>query len=102
MTSKPIPFRFSTSSIQPTVSDGATWREEAACRTLDQAIFFPDAGDFGAIDQAKEVCAGCPVASECLSYAVATNQSEGIWGGTTPGERRRIRRRWLKELREAG
>ena len=69
---------------------------------FDQTFFFPDPGDSAAVEQAKEVCEECPVLNECLSYAVGTNQTEGVWGGTTPSERRRLRQRWLKELREAG
>jgi hypothetical protein len=28
-----------------------------------------------------------------------TNQQDGIWGGTTEAERRRVRRAWLADLR---
>jgi hypothetical protein len=41
------------------------------------------------------------VASECLTWAIETNQSEGIWGGHTPKERRSIRRRWIEEIERA-
>ena len=93
---------FTISSLRSPVPGGSSWRDFAACRTLDQAIFFPDAGDAEAVEQAKRICGECPVMDECLSYAVGTNQTEGLWGGTTPSERRRLRQRWLKELREAG
>jgi hypothetical protein len=33
-------------------------------------------------------CQGCPVARECLIYAVTTNTRHGIWGGMTPAARR--------------
>ncbi|MXZ67494.1 MAG: WhiB family transcriptional regulator [Acidimicrobiia bacterium] len=92
---------FILTSIQPPVG-GSSWRDQAACRTTDPGVFFPDPGDVVGVERARQVCDGCPVATECLSYAVGTNQTEGIWGGTTPGERRRLRQRWLKELREAG
>lgn len=91
-----------TLTLQPATAGGASWRDKAACRTADLYIFFPDPGDVVGVERARQVCDGCPVASECLSYAVSTNQTEGVWGGTTPGERRRLRQRWLKELREAG
>lgn len=77
------------------------WREAAACLDAPLSIFFPDPADLRAISSAKEICAICPVADECLSYAVETNQTEGIWGGHTPKERRAIRRRWLEEIRRA-
>ena len=79
-----------------------SWRDQAGCRGLDPDLFFPDDGDNVGIERAKQVCAPCPVSWECLSYAVETNQTEGIWGGTTRGERRRLRRALLKQYREAG
>jgi WhiB family redox-sensing transcriptional regulator len=40
------------------------------------------------------ICRSCPVRTECLDWAVSTGQHEGVWGGMTPEERRRLRRRW--------
>lgn len=78
------------------------WREAAACLEVQNEVsFFPDKEDLGAIVKAKAICATCPVADECLSWAIETNQSEGIWGGHTAKERRRLRRRWLEEVRKA-
>ncbi len=78
------------------------WREEAACLdVVDDVSFFPDAEDLIGISRAKAVCATCPVAAECLTWAVETNQGEGIWGSHTPKERRAIRRRWLEEIKKA-
>ena len=82
--------------------DLPTWRDEASCRGLDISIFFPDEGDAAGIARAKDVCASCPVQDMCAAYAVEQNQTEGIWGGTTRQERRKLRRLWLKELRQAG
>jgi len=80
----------------------STWREDAACLDIvDEVSFFPDAEDLSAIARAKAVCATCPVASECLTWAIETNQSEGVWGGHTPKERRSIRRRWIEEIEQA-
>lgn len=84
------------------VDDAVPWRDRAACRGAEVTVFFPDAGDAAGIAEAKEICGSCLVAPECLSYAVETNQTEGIWGGATWGERRRLRRIYIKELREAG
>ena len=77
------------------------WREDASCRGYDGAVFFPDDGDTAGINYARSICAGCPVMEDCLTYAVEMNQTEGIWGGATKQERRRLRRRWLRELKEA-
>lgn len=68
-----------------------TWRGQAACRNLDTEIFFPDSeADAG---PALSVCAVCPVRAECLDWAIETRQHDGVWGGTTETERKRIRRR---------
>ena len=40
--------------------------------------------------RAKSFCESCPVRDECLSYALASEQSHGIWGGTTAEERREL------------
>ena len=45
------------------------------------------------VAEAKQVCAGCPVKTACLEFAIATNQPYGIWGGANASERRSIRRR---------
>ena len=90
------------SAVEASVEDMLSWRDLAACQGLDPSVFFPDDGDRVGVERAKQTCAPCPVAWECLSYAVWTNQTEGIWGGTTPGERRRHRRLLVAELRNAG
>lgn len=70
------------------------WRSEAACSGVDSDIFFPAAEeDLEATAQAKAICETCPVREACLQYALATNQSAGVWGGLDAGERRRMRRR---------
>lgn len=93
-----------THSIQGTVIGDTLegWRDEAACAAPGTGIdFFPEPDDVGGIALAKSVCAVCPVSDDCLSFAVEARQEEGIWGGTTPAERKRIRRIWLREMRKA-
>jgi WhiB family redox-sensing transcriptional regulator len=51
------------------------------------------------IDSAKAVCQACPVQDACLLFAFETKQEDGIWGGTTEDERRRLRRAWLADRR---
>ena len=72
-----------------------TWRNQAICRDTDPDLFFP-IGTTGQalvqIDRAKEVCGECPVKTECLEYALETNQDSGIWGGLDEEQRRNIRR----------
>jgi WhiB family redox-sensing transcriptional regulator len=68
------------------------WRFRAACRDAPTDLFFPAADDQGSVARAREFCRGCPVREECLAYAIINRQNEGIWGGLTPEERRRLRR----------
>jgi WhiB family redox-sensing transcriptional regulator len=73
------------------------WRADAACAQVDPDLFFPvgvTGPAVGQIAAAKAVCSGCPVRSECLEFAIATNQEYGVWGGASEEERRVLRRQW--------
>jgi WhiB family redox-sensing transcriptional regulator len=77
------------------IFDPQPWMVDAACAHLDltprelDRLFFPARGETA--DQARAICAGCPVRKSCLDYAVTTRQAFGIWGGTSEMERRAIR-----------
>jgi WhiB family redox-sensing transcriptional regulator len=77
------------------------WRTEAACSGADASLFFPAGEEESLAESAKRICAVCPVREECLQYALATNQSEGVWGGMSAGDRRRLRRRLRDRERRA-
>jgi WhiB family transcriptional regulator, redox-sensing transcriptional regulator len=64
------------------------WRQHAACRGLDPEIFYPPT-DEDAVS-AKAVCDLCSVRHSCLEYALSVREKEGVWGGATERERRRI------------
>ena len=66
-----------------------SWRQHAACRGLDPVIFYPASSDEDA-EAAKDVCAECAVRTACLEHALAVREKEGVWGGCTERERRRI------------
>ena len=72
-----------------------SWRDHALCRDTDPELFFP-VGTTGIalvqIDKARQVCGECDVRTECLDFALETNQDSGIWGGLSEEERRVIRR----------
>ena len=70
------------------------WRDDAACRDADPELFFPD-GDRAQVKTAKLICRGCPVSATCLSWALASGQEAGIWGGLTEDERHRLHRSGL-------
>lgn len=72
------------------------WRDHAACRGQDPDLFFP-IGTTGPapaqLEQARAVCRRCPVQERCLEWALETDQTIGVWGGTTESERRALKRR---------
>lgn len=43
------------------------------------------------VEQTRAVCSACPVQDQCLIYALDENERDGIWGGTTPRQRERMR-----------
>jgi len=69
------------------------WRLRAACRgTNDPNLFFRDSER--AIARAREICDKCPVAKECLRFALTphgASPAEGVWAGTTEYQRHRMR-----------
>ena len=78
------------------------WQEAAACRQADPELFFPigSAGTAAAeIQRAKAICASCPVRRPCLTYALATSQEFGIWGGRDETERRLLHWQWRESRR---
>lgn len=72
-----------------------SWRLRGACRGLDPEIFYPSSEEDD-IHRAKAVCDNCSVQQQCLEFALASRESEGIWGGATEKERRRILRQRRK------
>ncbi len=66
------------------------WMARGKCRDMPPAIFFPSDG-LG-VQAAQRICADCPVAEECLEYALANRIDHGVWGGRSERERRRILR----------
>ena len=66
------------------------WQRRGACRGEPLGRFFPGRGED--LAPGKAICAGCVVRSDCLGYALADDQLQGIWGGTSDRERARMRR----------
>jgi WhiB family redox-sensing transcriptional regulator len=71
-----------------------SWRQHAACRGVDPDVFYPIADEDA--DEAKAICARCPVRQACLEYALVNRERDGIWGGATERERRRMIRQRRK------
>jgi WhiB family redox-sensing transcriptional regulator len=72
----------------------ASWRKRAACRGVDPEVFYPVTDEEAGV--AKAICASCPVREACLEHALSAREREGIWGGATERERRRILRQRRK------
>jgi WhiB family transcriptional regulator, redox-sensing transcriptional regulator len=67
-----------------------SWRSQALCKGIDPEVFYPVTDEEG--DEAKAICSSCNVRLMCLEYALASREKDGIWGGATERERRRILR----------
>jgi WhiB family redox-sensing transcriptional regulator len=57
------------------------WRQRAACQYYNPDDFFPHPKQTSEIKRAKRICGSCPVMEQCRTWALATDQEYGIWGG---------------------
>lgn len=64
------------------------WRSRAACAGMNPDIFYPvlPGGRGGGPGRR------CPVAHECLWYALDNREEHGVWGATTPQDRQALHR----------
>lgn len=62
-------------------------RRDGRCAQLAAVKVFDDETHW---PEAKAFCGRCPVASQCLAYALG-NEKYGLWGGLTPEERDEVR-----------
>jgi WhiB family redox-sensing transcriptional regulator len=67
-----------------------SWRDQARCRGVDPQVFHPAEEDDLAAAEAKAICDICPVREPCLEYAIESREKDGVWGGLTARERRRL------------
>lgn len=83
-----------------------TWQDFARCHEVDPELFFMEPGESG-YGQAKAICARCPVAPQCLEYALSIETrslAHGVYGGLAPEERKAIlreRHRLARQRRQA-
>ena len=71
-----------------------SWRQRASCRGVDPDVFYPISDEEA--EEAKAICDQCQVRQPCLEYALANRERDGVWGGATERERRRIIRQRRK------
>jgi len=65
------------------------WHQRALCRGETRSFFSTAPGNLA---KARALCEGCPVRQECLEAALGDSELQGMWGGTTELERRKLRR----------
>ena len=76
--------------------EGFDWQRSAACRGEHAVNFFPpthfERKDLRLARErvAKAICRTCPVAAECLEYAISSREPHGVWGGLNEVERRQL------------
>jgi WhiB family transcriptional regulator, redox-sensing transcriptional regulator len=77
------------------------WLDQAACRELDPERFFPESGEQTKAAEAKAICDSCQVRDHCLELAVKAagglDHDHGVFGGTLPAERSRLREKHFPE-----
>jgi WhiB family redox-sensing transcriptional regulator len=77
--------------------------KEANCLGEDGDLFFPPHEPIagrppgkGVYDKARAICSECSQITPCLRYAMVNDIDHGMWGGYTPAERRKLRRKLRK------
>lgn len=76
----------------------SAWQQEALCAQVGMDPFFPAYNHPHAYDEARRICAECPVRTACLQAAleaegdVQQSHRAGMYGGLTPGARWRLSR----------
>ena len=74
------------------------WAPSALCRQAQPDQLFVRGAEQ---NNAKKLCGGCPVRTECLAEALDNEIEWGVWGGMTERERRALlRRRKVSSWRE--
>lgn len=80
--------------VEPLKYEDPDWRDYAACRGDDPAIYFFE--DTSPNHQARRTCYTCPVRIDCLEYATEHEKDWGVWAGVTARVRLTLRRLMLK------
>jgi len=77
------------------------WSREANCQDIPNgdydSLFFPSKGRPRLNPPYMKYCEPCPVARECLLWAVV-HEAEGVWGGVTEAQRRALPAKIRKDL----
>lgn len=82
--------------MNPHNLDVEEWVKGALCAQVGGDFWFPENNE-NPYD-AKRICKACPVINECLAYALRNDERDGVWGGTSPNDRRKMQRTTPCEL----
>lgn len=71
--------------------------EDPSCASIGVELFYrdPDSMESNSINEQKKVigiCQSCPCLKECADWGIY-KERWGIWGGLTPKDREKLRRR---------
>lgn len=82
------------------------WHDRGACNGHSVDLFYGYEGETRGernyrVTEAKKICRGCPVRTECLDHALTYPERHGIWGGLDEDERDRIRKNRREARRRA-
>jgi len=66
--------------------------EFAECIGTDTEQFFENDRATHADPAVLAICHRCPIAIDCLDWAMKINEEYGVWGGMTPKQRRALKR----------
>lgn len=89
-------------AVTGSYTDGSSFN--LPCHTADPDLYFSE--DQLQIQEAKSLCGGCPVRTQCLAGALSRQEPAGVWGGELFEEgriiakKRKAGRPSLKELAE--
>lgn len=73
------------------------WRTRGLCQNVDPETFFPAPSE--PADAAVALCRTCDVQGACLAWALEVGDCHGVWGATTPRERRAMLVAWRADGR---
>ncbi len=82
--------------------------KDPLCAQTDPEMFFPSGskGDgYTTTKYATDICAQCDYTVQCLITAIMNKEEYGIWGGSSPRDRRAIKTRtqaitFVKKLKD--
>lgn len=80
------------------VSQSNPFNGTQLCLESDPDVFFPEYSNemrdeyLKTVAKAKAICEDCWLSKKCLAYAMNVPDLDGVWGGTTKHERKKMRK----------